>query len=392
MATQDVTRNTLATCTDAPDVRNWCQKVSKNIYFPRPGWAAVAAVAVLATVSSRTGVCRAGQNPLQDHPIPPKTLVAADDGGHLIFLDPTELTVEVWSTGGKKLHSRKVRSPAANARPTGVALHGDRALVAFVRDDQPAHTCVLLTFDDTTPPATFVGGEVPSRLYASPDGWLFEQLAPGDEPTIERFASDGSYLGRLDPPSEPVARARASFSDPSYSFFRLVDANASLWALPSFNYELWHLDADSHWRQVELPPCLAVRARYVEGEPARQRMLARADRMPEAEAHRLRDRVAWTRSMGLPVRSYATAVRGAVAYRERLAVVTEPNPDRLDGGCRLDLWDLRRGRPLTSLPVPGPCPALVGMDRDAAWLDRDGALIRLELPSPNWETCSRDGG
>jgi len=349
----------------------------------------VLAAAAVAAALVIPGRCAAEAGDPAGRAVAAGSLFGAADDGRLAILDPATLELEVWSGAGRRLASLRVDAPSATARASGVALLGPRAMVAFASDEQPAHACVLLALDGTAPPAAFVGGEVPSRLFAAPDGWLFERLAPGDEPTIERFAADGRYLGRLAPPAAAVARAREAFGDPSYAFLRLVAAGGALWALPSFSYELWRAEPSGNWSAVPVPACLQVAARYVEGEPARRRMLERAEAMPAGEAQRLRDRVAWTREVGLNVKSYATAVRAAVGCGDELVVLTEPDPDREGGGCRLDRWDLRRRRVLASRPLAGDCPALVAAGPDGLWLHADGRLVRVDLPQPDGDPCPR---
>jgi hypothetical protein len=310
--------------------------------------------------------------------IAPGTLMTAGSG-RIAAVSPDGSTLTVWDERGDLRGSHRVRPAGTDFHPVGVALRGDRALIAYDAGDEKGVDAILVDLATGRERGRFVVTQYPSRLAAAPDGWLFERLAPGRAPVLTVVDDAGSLVRRIEPPPTLVARATQRFGDASVAFVRPITVMGGLWAVPSLEYELWSMSAAGAWTRTVVPPCLAVSARNVEGEQARRRMLEQADRSPAAERQHLLDRLAWVRRSGMRLSSYVTAARALSARGDLLAVLSEPFPERDRGRCRLDVWRTGERRLAASLTIAGSCPGFVALAPGGAWLEQDGGVAFVSI-------------
>ncbi len=147
------------------------------------------------------------------------------------------------------------------------------------------------------------------------------------------------------------------------------------WFVPDMAYELWRAaQRGKPFRRLVPPACLAATARFASAEETATRARERARLFPEP-VRRAIERQAAAGTLR-PIVQRAT--RG-VAARGTLVAVQLTDP-RMEGGGRLDLWDVSREELLAVVPVSAAA-GLLAVGDGFVWLTHEGELLR-RLPLP----------
>jgi len=289
-----------------------------------------------------------------------------------------------WDEGGKLAHGCALTDVRLPHEPAySFAGRPGKALLAyfdFAAGSESARQLVLVDLDLCRVERLFALEGVAQALVAAPGGWVVTLLGGSVlTPTLllVRVDDHGREVDRFEVAQQTAAIARElglPDADTPRGGRPLV-VGEETWFVPDLVYELWRpAQRGKPFRRLQPPPCLAATARFLSAEESVARALERARLFPEP-VRRAIERQAAAGTLG-PIVQRPT--RG-VAARGTLVAVQLTDP-RVEGGARLDLWDVRREELLAVVPVPAAA-GLLALGDGFAWLTGEGELLR-RLPLP----------
>ncbi len=292
-------------------------------------------------------------------------------------VEPRGWVLEIWSRDGTL--RRRARLPLAPTTTlVSLAARPTRLLLAVSDPAAPGLTGVVIDLPSATLRRRV---ELPfplGRVFAAPQGWLVEGIGAGTRPSLLHLDDHGT-LGRELPTPEAVwARAQA-LGKTFAAVLGVVTSGDRIWGVPAGFYEFWNLAA-SPPTTISPPACLALEGHLLDGATAlaKLRWLAGDDgdvvaRQLETELASRLGTVA-ARGHADPARrrrnSFFPAVLSVASEGSTVAVLLDVEPERPAGGCRLDLWDLAKGRLEAAVPLAGPCPRAVALAAGTVWLQK----------------------
>lgn len=305
-------------------------------------------------------------------------------GGVITGWDVPNRLLAQWDEGGELRWACAVNDVRLPHQPAyAFAGRAGRALLAyfdFAAGSESARQLVLVDLEHCRVERLFALEGVVQALAAAPGGWVVtlmggSVLAPA--PILVRVDDHGREVDRFEVAQQAAAIARElglPEADTPRGGRPLV-VGKETWFVPDMAYELWRpAQRGKPFRRLVPPPCLAATARFVSAEESAARALERASLFPEP-VRRSIERQAAAGTLR-PIVQRAT--RGLAARGTLVAVqLTDP---RVEGGARLDLWDVSREELLALVPAPASA-GLLAVGDGFAWLTQEGELLR-RLPLP----------
>lgn len=322
---------------------------------------------------------------LEEVRMPAPWLLAPGPGGVISGWDPRGRRAVQWNARGELLAHCQLEDPRLPHAPSfAFAGRPGRLLVSyfdFPAGSEQARQLVLLDLQRCRVERVVAVEGLVLNLTAASHGWLanlFKGSLFAPQQAFVRLGEDAKILEEFDVSgraADILQELRLSAEHASFLGGRLLAVDREVWLLPDAAYELWRPARQGKpFRRLVPPPCLAASVRVLSPEESRQRTQERARLFPEpmrraVEREAGGDRVA-------PILQRAT--RGVAVHRGLVAVqLTDP---RVEGGARMDIWDVGREALLAVVPLPAAA-GLLAMGDGFVWLTQEGeALRRLSLP------------
>ncbi len=349
----------------------------------RLGWAPFALLG-LAAAAWGGGEPPAVPQRLEEVRMPAAFQLSAGPHGVVTGWDVRNRRLAQWDEGGKLVHVCALTDVRLPHEPAySFAGRPGKALLAyfdFAAGCESARQLVLVDLDRCRVERLFALEGVAQALVAAPGGWVVTLLGGSvvaPTPLLVRVDDHGREVARFEVVEQAAAIAQ-ELGLPEAGTPRggrpLVVGEES-WFVPDLAYELWRpAQRGKPFRRLQPPPCLAATARLSSAEESAARALERAKLFPEP-VRRAIERQAAAGTLG-PIVQRPT--RGLAARGTLVAVqLTDP---RVEGGARLDLWDVSREELLAIVPAPASA-GLLALGDGFAWLTQEGELLR-RLPLP----------
>ncbi len=350
-------------------------KFTEGVRWRRRAWV-LAALVVSAALPA--GLAHA-QVRLQEHTFAPGSRLAGGGDGRLITVERGSWRLSVWSGAGElRRESRLPVSPEAVL--SSLAVRPPWALVAVVDPASPGLTGLLVGLDSGAVARRFEVPVFPASLFPAPGGWLVQEVSFSDPPRLFELSEAGT-LGREWTTPAPVWERAQALGKAVAAAWTVATAGSAVWAIPAGWYELWELSAAPP-RVLTPPPCLAVSGHLLSAEAAAAKMGWRYGQEGRELAGRLKKGApgglpgtpapaATSPAKGSTARprgSFFPAVLGVTGEGAQLAVLLDVAPAQPQGGCRVDLWDVRGAALRGTAPLAGPCPLRVALAGGKVWL------------------------
>jgi hypothetical protein len=371
-----------------------------------------AAVAVAVLAGAGRLLAGEGKERIDD---PGRTFAGAsfmsDGVGGVVTWDSAAHSFTRWAADGR---SRGRCTPNLEAVGRGfcvTAVKGDRALVVFsdvapgtkeerrfgIVDLEPCKVVAMGQFRAGHPWILVAGGDG-WLACATTDRWMKPDKA-GERPRGEQYEfvemNDQGKVGSRFEVREAIEElVRHEKLDVPFGprMARLVAVGRETWVLPQAAYALVRpAQGGRSLRVVEPPECLAARGRqYTEAEAEAFSQKQYWGRMSPDERKSEEEKLKGARRRSTT--AFQSPVVSAVPYRRYLAVVVRDG--RLEGGARLDIWDMTDEAPVAILPFSAD-EQLVGFSDERGWVvDGERRVRELgipELQAPLDDPCATYG-
>ncbi len=344
-------------------------------------------IVLLATVLSVASPSLAPVAPperLEQLRMPSPWLLAAGPGGVVTGWNARERALAQWDGEGTLRCTCRLEDMRLGHEPAFVfAGRRGRALLAFfdfTLGSDSTRQLALVDLKRCRIDTLLAAEGVVHALSAAPEGWLMSlRLGPlqGERPAVVEMDDEGRERERWDLGAKATAIAEelglATSDVPRNG--RPLAVGKEVWVLPDLAYEFWRpAQRGRSFRRLVPPPCLAATARVRSPEETAARARELATRFPAP----VRQAIERQAAAGTLPPMVERATRG-VAVRGNLVAVQLTDP-RVEGGARVDLWDLASEEILAVVAIPATSGVLALGD-GFLWLTQEGELLR-RLPLP----------
>lgn len=319
-------------------------------------------------------------------------LAGRADGGVTAW-DPGEGRFVRWAADGSFLDQCRLRDPRLQRRPAMLfAARGSQALVPFLqadpagsRDSAQLWRAVVVDVEACRVERELAIPGVATSVAGLEGGWAVSLLTvptelvgsgEPEDPPVVLLPDDGDEAEPVDLDRGLLHAAveEAGAEEPGLPSrgAKVLATRKDVWVLPDAFYELiWPRQHGRAARVVVPPPCLQARGRAVEPEEGAKRLalIGRDSSLPESVRAHL--------ASGARSKAFRAWVRGAAAGGGLAAV--EVRDQGLEGGLRIDVWDLSEEAVVAVLPSPGS-GKLVAVSEEGIWYRQGQRMLRLALP------------